>query len=96
MSKHASHSASASRAAPDRLPTPVLASLRWPGRPELPAGNTAWTYMVRHPFGQFAVLVGELEGRPFEVRVNGAEQPRGLGALAKTRSMDLRARDAPG
>lgn len=78
----------------DRLPTPVLASLRWPGRPELPAGNSAWTYMVRHPFGQFALFVGELEGRPFEVWVNGAEQPRGLGALAKTLSMDLRARDA--
>jgi ribonucleoside-diphosphate reductase alpha chain len=32
--------------------------------------------------------------RPFEVWVNGAEQPRGLGALAKTLSMDLRANDA--
>jgi hypothetical protein len=31
---------------------------------------------------------------PFEVWVNGAEQPRGLGALAKTLSMDLRAKDA--
>ena len=31
---------------------------------------------------------------PFEVWVNGAEQPRGLGALAKTLSMDLRANDA--
>jgi ribonucleoside-diphosphate reductase alpha chain len=30
---------------------------------------------------------------PFEVWVNGAEQPRGLGALAKTLSMDLRAND---
>ncbi|MBS0445204.1 MAG: adenosylcobalamin-dependent ribonucleoside-diphosphate reductase [Proteobacteria bacterium] len=79
---------------------PVLASLRWPGRPELPAGNPAWTYMLRHPFGEFALSIGELvdaEGggtRPFEVWVNGAEQPRGLGALAKTLSMDLRANDA--
>jgi len=31
--------------------------------------------------------------QPFEVWVNGAEQPRGLGALAKTLSMDLRAND---
>src|SRR5678809_1639707 len=41
-------------------------------------------------------FVGHIEnGRKhaFEVWVNGAEQPRGLGALAKTLSMDLRARD---
>jgi ribonucleoside-diphosphate reductase alpha chain len=88
------------RLAVERLPQPVLASLRWPGRPELPGGNTAWSYMIEHPFGKFALFVGELpgEGRngratPFEVWVNGAEQPRGLGALAKTLSMDLRARD---
>ena len=30
---------------------------------------------------------------PFEVWVNGAEQPRGLGALAKSLSMDMRTRD---
>ena len=30
---------------------------------------------------------------PFEVWVNGAEQPRGLGAIAKTLSMDMRADD---
>jgi len=81
----------------ERMPRPVLASLRWPGRPELPAGNAAWSYMVRHPYGEFALFIGELpeDGRtaPFEVWVNGAEQPRGLGALAKTLSMDLRAKD---
>jgi ribonucleoside-diphosphate reductase alpha chain len=88
------------RLALERLPRPVLSSLRWPGRPELPAGNPSWTFMVHHPFGDFALFVGELapeEGgtpRPFEVWVNGAEQPRGLGALAKTLSMDLRANDA--
>jgi len=82
-----------------RLPAPVLSSLRWPSRPELPAGNPAWTFMVHHPFGDFALFVGELapeEGgapKPFEVWVNGTEQPRGLGALAKTLSMDLRAND---
>lgn len=84
------------RLALDKLPAPVLASLRWPGRPELPAGNASWTFMVHHPFGDFALFVGE-EGtppKPFEVWVNGAEQPRGLGALAKTLSMDLRANDA--
>src|SRR5438105_8867060 len=30
------------------LPKPVLASLRWPGRPDLSAGNPAWTYLVEH------------------------------------------------
>ncbi|MBE2241192.1 MAG: ribonucleoside-diphosphate reductase, adenosylcobalamin-dependent, partial [Burkholderiaceae bacterium] len=112
------------RLALDRLPAPVLASLRWPGRPDLAAGNSAWTYMIQHPHGDFALFVGELpierrepsdaaqareqaaerrEGgaagravpmRPFEVWVNGAEQPRGLGAMAKTLSMDLRTNDA--
>jgi ribonucleoside-diphosphate reductase alpha chain len=87
------------RLALDRLPAPVLSSLRWPGRPELPGGNPAWTFMINHPFGSFALFVGELapEGggspQPFEVWVNGAEQPRGLGAMAKTLSMDLRAND---
>ncbi|CAN5201496.1 hypothetical protein BH11PSE9_BH11PSE9_34380 [soil metagenome] len=88
------------RLALDRLPPPVLSSLRWPGRPDLPSGNPAWTFMVHHPFGDFALFVGELAAadgglsQPFEVWVNGAEQPRGLGALAKTLSMDLRANDA--
>ncbi|MET0209083.1 MAG: LAGLIDADG family homing endonuclease, partial [Burkholderiaceae bacterium] len=89
----------------ERLPKPVLASLRWPSRPELPGGNPAWSTMIRHPHGDFALFVGELPaegpeaglfGRtlPFEVWVNGAEQPRGLAAMAKTLSMDLRANDA--
>ncbi|HEX7219309.1 MAG TPA: adenosylcobalamin-dependent ribonucleoside-diphosphate reductase [Burkholderiales bacterium] len=78
------------------VPAPVLASLRWPGRPDLSAGNPAWTYMIEHPQYRFAVFVGHVEnGRahPFEVWVNGSEQPRGLGALAKTLSMDMRADD---
>ena len=79
------------------LPQPVLASLRWPGRPELPGGNPAWTYMIDAPAGRFALFVGHVEEQgqafPFEVWVNGAEQPRGLGAVAKTLSMDMRAND---
>jgi len=90
----------------DRLPAPVLASLRWPGRPELPGGNPAWSFMIQHPYGDFSLFVGELPAEagpglglfgqnvPFEVWVNGAEQPRGIGALAKTLSMDMRANDA--
>jgi len=83
------------------LPAPVLASLRWPGRPVLPAGNMAWTYMIDAPSGGFALFVGQVDVAldmfnghfPFEVWVNGADQPRGLGAVAKTLSMDMRAND---
>ncbi|MDR1854121.1 MAG: adenosylcobalamin-dependent ribonucleoside-diphosphate reductase [Azoarcus sp.] len=83
------------------LPAPVLASLRWPGRPQLPDGNLAWTYMIDSPFGGFALFVGEVSisidmfnrTSPFEVWVNGADQPRGLGAVAKTLSMDMRTND---
>jgi len=80
----------------EAAPQPALSSLRWPGRPRLPGGNPSWTYMVESPFGQFAIFVGHVENgehHPFEVWVNGNEQPRGLGAVAKTLSMDMRAQD---
>ena len=80
----------------DATTQPPLASLRWPGRPELPNGNPCWTYVVRHPLGDFAVFIGHIENGgvyPFEVWINGAEQPRGLGAIAKTLSMDMRTDD---
>lgn len=79
------------------VPAVALASLRWNRRPQLPEGNPAWTYLVDHPHGyRFAVFVGHIENGlryPFEVWVNGAEQPRGLGALAKSLSMDMRCND---
>ena len=79
------------------LPAPVLSSLRWPGRPNLPEGNMAWTYMIEHQHGKFALFVGHVEEEgsawPFEAWVNGPAQPRGLGAVAKTLSMDMRAKD---
>ena len=81
----------------DRPVAPPLASLRWPGRPELPNGNPCWTYVVRHPLGDFAVFIGQTgdgQAYPFEVWINGAEQPRGLGAIAKTLSMDMRTDDS--
>ncbi|HEY9026690.1 MAG TPA: adenosylcobalamin-dependent ribonucleoside-diphosphate reductase, partial [Burkholderiaceae bacterium] len=89
----------------DRPAAAVMSSLRWPGRPDMNAGNPAWTFMIRHPHGEFALFVGEMPAEagpgfglfaqnvPFEVWVNGAEQPRGLGALAKTLSMDMRVND---
>jgi len=81
----------------EATPTPALASLRWPGRPELPNGSEGWaSQVVKHPLGSFVVFVSHTtngHNHPFEVWVNGSEQPRGLGALAKTLSMDMRARD---
>lgn len=80
----------------DRVPEPALASLRWPGRPRLPGGNPSWTFMVEAPRSRFALIVGHVENHtrePFEVWITGAEQPRGLGALAKILSMDMRSRD---
>ena len=81
----------------DKAPQPALASLRWQNRPAFVDGNPAKTYMVSHPGGKFAVFVGYTENgekHPFEVWVNGAEQPRGAGAIAKALSMDMRTRDA--
>jgi ribonucleoside-diphosphate reductase alpha chain len=81
----------------EEVPQPALASLRWPKRPDLPDGNPSWTYMITHPSGiKFALFIGQVDDTqpyPFEVWVNGAEQPRGLGALAKSLSMDMRAQD---
>lgn len=79
------------------VPKPPMASLRWRKRPSLPLGNPGWIYMVNHPHGyRFGVFVGHVtngSNHPFEVWVNGAEQPRGLGALAKSLSMDMRSED---
>ncbi len=78
------------------VPQPALASLRWPGRPRIPSGNPSWTYLVEHHKGDFSVVIGQVENgnvHPFEVWVNGNEQPRVLGAIAKTLSMDMRTGD---
>ncbi|WP_230369186.1 hypothetical protein [Paludibacterium denitrificans] len=77
-------------------PSPALASLKWPNRPKLKEGNPSRTYMVEGDAGDFAVVVGHVEnGRktPFECWVNATEEQRGLGAIAKTLSMDMRCRD---
>ena len=81
----------------EAAPNPALASLRWPGRPALTAGSAGWvSQVVKHPLGSFVAFVSHTtNGRnhPFEVWVNGSEQPRGLGALAKSLSMDMRTSD---
>ncbi len=81
----------------EAAPKPALASLRWPGRPALTAGSEGWvSQVVKHPLGSFVAFVSHTKNgcnHPFEVWVNGSEQPRGLGALAKSLSMDMRTRD---
>jgi ribonucleoside-diphosphate reductase alpha chain len=81
----------------EATPNPALASLRWPGRPALTAGSAGWvSQVVKHPLGSFVAFVSHTtngHNHPFEVWVNGSEQPRGLGALAKSLSMDMRTRD---
>ncbi len=77
-------------------PDVTLESLRWEHRPKLSSGNPGVTYMVEHGAGRFALFIGHIENgtqHPFEVWVNGAEQPRGLTALAKNLSMDMRSED---
>lgn len=79
-----------------KLPETVMSSLRWLDRPYLPDGNPAYTYMVELPGGGFAVQIGHYHNtgvHPFEVWVNGAEAPRGIGAIAKTLSADMRTYD---
>lgn len=78
------------------LPTPALSSLRWPGRPEIRGGNPSWTYMVEDGPIRFAIFIGHIDDGaplPFEVWVSGDEQPRGLAAIAKLLSMDMRSQD---
>ncbi len=81
----------------EATPKPALASLRWPGRPKLTDGSEGWvSQVVKHPLGTFVIFVSHTSNghnHPFEVWVNGAEQPRGLGALAKSLSMDMRTED---
>jgi ribonucleoside-diphosphate reductase alpha chain len=92
----------------ERVPQPALSSLRWPSRPKLPGGNLAYSYMVE-PLDErasFCIFIGQTEESyaradgstglrsvPFETWVNGNEQPRGLGAIAKALSMDMRSND---
>lgn len=81
----------------DALPEPILNSLRWPKRPALPNGNPSWTFMVKTDEYHFAIMIGYTENgskHPFEIWVNGSRQPRGLGAIAKALSMDLRSNDS--
>lgn len=77
-------------------PEVALASLRWANRPQFTSGSPGHCYMVENQNNRFAVFIGHTSNgsdQAFEVWVNGAEQPRGLAALAKSISMDMRAMD---
>jgi len=72
----------------------IVSALRWPNRPDVIANGV--TYSVRHPDGNFALVVNHWDnGRrhPLEVYVAGNEQPRGLSAIAKALSVDMRTGD---
>lgn len=73
----------------------VVSALQYPSRPVFPLGNMAWTFMMDVPgIIDAGLFVGQNDlGMPFEAWVNGVDQPRGLGAVAKTLSMDMRAND---
>ncbi|WP_096087818.1 adenosylcobalamin-dependent ribonucleoside-diphosphate reductase [Agaribacterium haliotis] len=73
-----------------------LATLRWAHRPAIAAGTPSMTYVIDNAEHRFAVFVSHMEnGRahPFEVWVNGDNLPRGMAALAKNLSMDMRSED---
>ena len=78
----------------DALPD-VVGQLAYPSRPVFAQGNMAWTYMMEVPgVIDAGLFVGQDDaGAPFEAWVNGVEQPRGLGAVAKAFSIDMRAND---
>ena len=74
--------------------TPVLASLRWPSRPELPRGASAWVSdSIQVEDRSFVAVVSDLDSQPFEVWVTGAMPPRGLSSLAKMLSLDMHTAD---
>lgn len=79
-----------------QVPDSAMATLRWTKRSELPVGNESYTMLLQSPEGRVAMTVGHVQNgkaHPFEVWVNGTEQPRGLSALAKNLSMDMRTND---
>jgi ribonucleoside-diphosphate reductase alpha chain len=81
-----------------KVSTPLARSLRWASRPDDPDGHASRTYRIASPEGTFTVTVAHVDngtpqtGYVFEVWVNDGA-PRGLKALCKSLSMDMRSRD---
>lgn len=60
-----------------------------------PKGNPSWTYMIESPKARFGIVLGDTGGETpalFEVWVIG-EAPRGMNAIAKNLSLDMRVGD---
>lgn len=73
----------------------LVETLRWPSRPDIEAEGI--TVPVKHPSGNFAVVVNHWKNgglHPLEVYVAGNSQPRGLAAIAKSLSVDMRTDDS--
>ena len=64
----------------DSTPQPALASLKWPGRPDLAEGNLAWTYMVEIPGAEGVVRHLHRPGRASGRAVRSLGQRRGAAA----------------
>ena len=74
----------------------ITTELRWPNRPNVPQGVPSVTYRLKHPGGDFALVVSHFvngKNHPLECYVAGNEQPRGLAAIAKVLSVDMRTDD---
>lgn len=73
----------------------IASALAYPSRPVFPGGNMAWSFMMDVPgVIDAGLFVGQNDQNvPFEAWVNGVDQPRGLGAVAKVFSIDMRAND---
>jgi len=73
---------------------PVLSSLRFPRRPSLPQGASAWVSgSIETGSSSFVTVVSDLASKPFEAWVTGARPPRGLSSLAKMLSLDMHTED---
>lgn len=75
----------------------VREKLVWPDRPRTPGGVDSKLYEVKSEAGNFALAVSHYTNgtiHPLDVYVAGNEQPRCLGAIAKTLSVDMRTGDA--
>lgn len=70
-------------------------TIPWPARPALPDGASSWmSDTVATPHGKFVVAVSDEGGVPFEAWALGSTPPRGLDAIAKLLSADMRVGDA--
>ena len=75
----------------------VTTRLNAAGRPKLTHGADGWVSgQIDHPLGDFVVFVNHFNDGydyPFETWIQGNEPPRGLSAIAKMLSLDMRTND---